>query len=981
MQEQLNSTSSSDARKPDFLPSTIMEMFKKLTFRVIGLMIGAIAIAMTIAIVSYNKLDPSFNTTTTDAPTNVLGYYGAVFADLLLQSIGLAVILPILYIMILAYRFYYQHKPKKLHYHSAYLIFATMFAAGFIQYFLVPNTWPITAGFGGVVGTILLDFVSASFVKIIPLEIQSTQLLLVGIFGILALSLFTFSLNLKTHEWKAVFAITSRPFLYLAKKIKAGCIVCLRVSLIDPMQTIVIKHKQQEHITSNTTKADQDGPYHQQNEPKIHLDQQVDKPTIENKNIDEPSIKDAFRAQASKLAKKSLSTLYLQFIKRKQIKQARSVFLFDHHANTTEDILDLAPMVSKALARHRPIAHRIHANAAPHIQDIHLSQNSSLNNACDDDKPSDVANLQHANLHHDSQCEDQEDQTASFDGSIHSQHDDDPKQSFHKQQSIDNACDHAPANQATTPFLQANVDNSAKIEQTHTAKKAKEHDPQANSYALPSVDLLTERNTENNAVQDEQALEQNARMLENVLADFGIYGQIINVRPGPVVTLYELEPAPGTKTSRVIGLADDIARSMSAISVRIATVPGRSVIGIELPNETREIVELKGLLASKSFASDDNKLPLILGKDIGGHPTIGDLATMPHLLIAGTTGSGKSVGLNAMILSLLYKYTPQQCRFIMVDPKMLELSVYEGIPHLLTPVVTDPKKAAIALKWAVREMENRYRSMAAMGVRNIEGYNKRVKQALATNEKLTRRVQTGFNNETGQPVHETQEIEPTFFPFIIVVVDEMADLMLVAGKEVEASVQRLAQMARAAGIHLVTATQRPSVDVITGTIKANFPTRISFMVSSKIDSRTILGEQGAEQLLGKGDMLYMAGGGRIIRVHAPFVEDNEVEAVCNQLRSQAQPEYIDTITDERSLDNSAYPEQNSEGNNSSDELYDSAVALVTRERKASTSFVQRHLQIGYNRAARIVEQMEKEGVISSANRVGKREVLAGDHAA
>ncbi len=505
-------------------------------------------------------------------------------------------------------------------------------------------------------------------------------------------------------------------------------------------------------------------------------------------------------------------------------------------------------------------------------------------------------------------------------------------------------------------------------------------------FELPPLDILEIIETQNTDGEDQESLEQNARLLEGVLEDFGVRGEITKVRPGPVVTLYELEPAPGTKTSRVIGLADDIARSMSAISVRIATVPGRSVIGIEMPNSSREMVGLRELLASKTFEETKHRLPLILGKDIGGGPEIADLATMPHLLIAGTTGSGKSVGLNAMILSLLYRLPPDRCKFIMIDPKMLELSVYDDIPHLLAPVVTDPKKAVVALKWTVREMEDRYRAMSKLGVRNIEGYNKRVNEAARKGEELTRKVQTGFDQETGRPIMEEEPIDLTPFPYIVVVVDEMADLMLVAGKEIEASIQRLAQMARAAGIHIIMATQRPSVDVITGTIKANFPVRISFMVTSKIDSRTILGEQGAEQLLGKGDMLFMAGGGRIKRVHGPFVEDLDVEAVCDYLRDQEVPSYIEAVTDETDMSggfdtdvSGAASFGDNSGDSPEDQLYDQAVALVAREGKASTSFVQRHLQIGYNRAARIIERMEKEGVVGTANHVGKREVLIGDH--
>jgi len=496
-------------------------------------------------------------------------------------------------------------------------------------------------------------------------------------------------------------------------------------------------------------------------------------------------------------------------------------------------------------------------------------------------------------------------------------------------------------------------------------------------FELPPHDLLA-RPPANAAVQkiNEESLEKNARLLETVLEDFGVKGEIVKVRPGPVVTLYELEPAPGTKTSRVVGLADDVARSMSAVSVRIAVVPGRSVIGIELPNRQRESVALRELLEDDSYQSTQGKLALVLGKDIGGAPIVVDLARMPHLLIAGTTGSGKSVAINTMILSLLYRLTPDQCKFIMIDPKMLELSVYDGIPHLLSPVVTEPRKAVVALKWTVREMENRYRSMSKLGVRNIDGYNQRLEQARNAGEELTRRVQTGFDPETGKPIYEEEPFDLNPLPFIVVVVDEMADLMLVAGKDIEAAIQRLAQMARAAGIHIIMATQRPSVDVITGTIKANFPTRVSFHVTTKIDSRTILGETGAEQLLGQGDMLYMANGGRVTRVHGPFVSDREVESIVQFLKEQGEPAYVEEVTEEEESADSEEMIGAGGGGGSGDDLYDQAVALVCRERKASTSFVQRHLQIGYNRAARLIERMEKEGVVSSANHVGKREVLA-----
>ena len=499
-------------------------------------------------------------------------------------------------------------------------------------------------------------------------------------------------------------------------------------------------------------------------------------------------------------------------------------------------------------------------------------------------------------------------------------------------------------------------------------------------YQLPALGLLAEpvRVTDNSDITDE-ALEENARMLEAVLSDFGVRGRIQAVRPGPVVTLYEFEPAAGVKSSRVISLSDDVARSMSAVAARIATIPGRNVIGIELPNQHRETVYLRELLSSTDFEKARAPLTLALGKTIGGEPVMADLAKMPHLLIAGTTGSGKSVGLNTMILSLLYRMPPELCRLIMIDPKMLELSVYDGIPHLLSPVVTDPKKAIVALKWAVREMEERYRKMSKLGVRGVEAFNERVRKAKDKGEQLKRTVQTGFDRETGKPIYEDELLELEPMPYIVLVVDEVADLMMVSGKEIEGAVQRLAQMARAAGIHLIAATQRPSVDVITGTIKANFPTRISFQVTSKIDSRTILGEQGAEQLLGQGDMLHMMTGGRIRRIHGPFVTDREVEDIVRFLKSQGAPEYLDEITEEP--DGEADDSYGMMGGNSSsgDDTYDKALAIVARDRKATISYIQRRLEIGYNRAARVIERMEEEGVISRPNHKGLREVLLPDH--
>ena len=503
-------------------------------------------------------------------------------------------------------------------------------------------------------------------------------------------------------------------------------------------------------------------------------------------------------------------------------------------------------------------------------------------------------------------------------------------------------------------------------------------------WEYPSVDLLAVPRKADGVALTADMLEQNARLLETTLEDFGIRGEIIHVRAGPVVTLYELEPAPGMKSSRVIGLADDIARSMSALSARVAVVPGRNAIGIELPNERRETVYFREMVESEEFGDSKHKLAIALGKTIGGEPVIAELAKMPHLLVAGTTGSGKSVAINTMILSLLYRLKPEECRLIMVDPKMLELSVYDGIPHLLTPVVTDPKKAVVALKWAVREMEDRYKKMSKLGVRNIDGFNARVGHAKANGETIMMRVTTGFDRETGKPTTEEQAMDLTSLPYIVVIVDEMADLMMVAGKDIEGAIQRLAQMARAAGIHLIMATQRPSVDVITGTIKANFPTRISFQVTSKIDSRTILGEQGAEQLLGQGDMLHMQGGGRIYRVHGPFVSDDEVEKVVAHLKSQGQPDYLDSVTDDVEGEAAADEDESDEGavfdksamGEDEGNLYEQAVKVVLRDKKSSVSYVQRRLQVGYNKAASLIERMEKEGILGPASHTGKREILA-----
>ena len=497
-----------------------------------------------------------------------------------------------------------------------------------------------------------------------------------------------------------------------------------------------------------------------------------------------------------------------------------------------------------------------------------------------------------------------------------------------------------------------------------------------NGYTLPGLDLLNEVPTErkDNKISDKQ-ISENKELLSTTLSDFGIKGRIISVNPGPFVTLYELEPAPGVKSSRVISLADDISRSMRATSARIAVIPGKNSIGIELPNYSKETVYLREILESDVFENKESGIPLSLGKNIGGEPTIADLSRMPHLMIAGTTGSGKSVGINGMILSILYKFRPDECRLIMVDPKMIELSVYDGIPHLLTPVITNPKKAVVGLKWVVREMDDRYNRMSKLSVRTMEAFNTKAEDYRKKGKKFKRKIHTGYDDETGQPLYSEEEIEPKRMPFIVVVIDEMADLMLVARNDIEHLVQSLAQKARAAGIHLVMATQRPSVDVVTGTIKANFPTRIAFQVASKIDSRTILNEMGAEQLLGRGDMLYMSDGGKVVRVHGPFVTDNEVERVVGYIRKQETPEYIESITKDENDEGSS----NSLQGESEDALFSQAVAIIIKDKRVSTSYIQRKLQIGYNRAARIIEEMEEKGIVSEPNSQGKREIIGQDN--
>lgn len=550
--------------------------------------------------------------------------------------------------------------------------------------------------------------------------------------------------------------------------------------------------------------------------------------------------------------------------------------------------------------------------------------------------------------------------------------------SFEEPYSEEGAPPRSPASRKPKRSYSSDKDEarpSKKAQKSSDSSQAANIIADGGTASLPDIDLLDEADKKNIKQMSRSELDENAEKLMSVLNDFGIKGNILNVRQGPVVTLYEFEPAAGTKSSRVIGLADDIARSLSALSTRIAVIPGRNALGIELPNKKRMFFRLKELVETEEFQDDKYLLPLILGKDLGGSPYVADLAKMPHLLVAGTTGSGKSVAINAMIMSLLYKYRPDECKMIMIDPKMLELSAYDNIPHLLTPVVTEPGKAVVALKWAVKEMENRYRLMSHLGVRNIAGYNAKIMEAMKSGKVLERTVQTGFDPETGKPIYEKLPIEMEKMPYIVIIVDEMADLMLVAGKDIESSVQRLAQMARAAGLHIIMATQRPSVDVITGVIKANFPSRISFRVTSKIDSRTILGEQGSEQLLGMGDMLFMGSTSRILRVHGPFVDDAEVERVTNFLRSSGVPNYVSAVTEDSEDESMEASGNLAGGEGGSGDLYSQAVEIVKTQRKSSISYIQRSLRIGYNKAANLVDEMERNGVLSPPNHSGKREIL------
>jgi S-DNA-T family DNA segregation ATPase FtsK/SpoIIIE len=859
--------------------------------QVLALLGFAIFLALALAVAAlatWNVQDPSFSYATDNSPTNILGYSGAIFADLMMQFLGLASILALLPILSWALALIVGRPINRVPARLGAWLAGTLLASATLGCFPAPLTWPIPNGIGGVIGDMILRF-PALFVGSYPTGVLA--MILGVVFAVPTIGLLLFAAGLLGHE---------------------------------ELET--------------EEEDDEDVPVQPRRKASAAR-------PVEDEDEDDAGFA-GFLALGALAHHWYMTQAFMRRILRIKPRPRASR---EQPYDFNED--EFGTLNEPVRAKARPVAQRLEPSLDSGMSDLMAARRRLSPPPLSIDDEDD---------------EDEDDDRPIRPAGILSGDDDEPP--FAAVRSGQGRASGRVAAAAAPPKPGPRLAREA---------QASFIDPEG--FQLPSVHLLAEpRHAARDATLSADALEQNARMLEGVLEDFGVKGEIIHVRPGPVVTLYELEPAPGIKSSRVIGLADDIARSMSAIAARVAVVPGRNAIGIELPNQSRETVYLREMIGSRDFDASKAKLAMALGKTIGGEPVIADLAKMPHLLVAGTTGSGKSVAINTMILSLLYRMSPEQCRLIMIDPKMLELSVYDGIPHLLSPVVTDPKKAVVALKWTVREMEERYKKMSKIGVRNIDGFNSRVEQAIAKGEVLTRTVQTGFDRQTGEAMYETEEFDLKPIPYIVVIIDEMADLMMVAGKDIEGAVQRLAQMARAAGIHVIMATQRPSVDVITGTIKANFPTRISFQVTSKIDSRTILGEQGAEQLLGMGDMLYMAGGGRIQRVHGPFVSDNEVEEIVSYLKTQGAPQYLDAITadDDEDGEGGGGAGPAGTGNLSdSDDPYDQAVAIVLRDGKASTSYIQRRLGIGYNRAASLIERMEQEGLIGPANHAGKREIL------
>ncbi len=933
------------------IDSKTQETLQRRGAELMGLVLIAFSVVIGLILFSYSPTDPGLASASDIPVQNWLGTFGANVASPLMLILGLGAWSFAIILFAWGIRFFLHKGSDRA---TTRLVFAPIAIALFSIYAasLVPAAaWTHNFGMGGLFG----DTVVGSLLSFLPVSpgVGITLVLLTSFGAMVALGLFVLGFDKEELHMIARFLYIGVVMSYAALATAMGrgankAIVVARDAHGKTAQRRDIKLSRDADVEDDFLEYDF-APKVEVNEPKSSFLSRM------------PLLKKKFETMPEPELVESVSNVQVDEMPgEERIKSRISEVIRSRHAPSAQDVLEQERPLTKGRGR-GPDALVLGAEPrltrAERIEPSFLSQPSHGHNSVD---PADVF-----------------DDMAFTSDPI----DEDWEQDLYEPQDV-------PQSQ----LEQLGYESKKNVVQQPTRKPIQqsvraraEAQPALNfgdanrvEFELPPLGLLENPATIQRLHLSDEALEENARLLEAVLDDYGVKGEIVSVRPGPVVTMYELEPAPGLKASRVIGLADDIARSMSALSARVSTVPGRSVIGIELPNENREKVVLREILSSRAFGDGNHKLPLALGKDIGGEPIVANLAKMPHLLIAGTTGSGKSVAINTMILSLLYKLTPEECRLIMIDPKMLELSVYDGIPHLLSPVVTDPKKAVVALKWVVGEMEERYRKMSKMGVRNIDGYNGRVQDALSKGEMFSRTIQTGFDDETGDPVFETEEFKPEKMPYIVVIVDEMADLMMVAGKEIEACIQRLAQMARASGIHLIMATQRPSVDVITGTIKANFPTRISFQVTSKIDSRTILGEMGAEQLLGMGDMLYMAGGSKIMRCHGPFVSDEEVEEIVNHLKAFGPPDYksgvVDGPEDDKvdSIDLVLGLGGNTDGE---DALYDQAVAIVLKDRKVSTSYIQRKLAIGYNTAARLVEQMEDEGLISAANHVGKREIL------
>lgn len=856
-------------KKKALLPVSLEQGLKQGANKTVGVTLILAALLGWAALMSWSVNDPSLNRATDGPVHNLLGHTGAVFADILFQSFGLAAIFLILPVAVLGLRFILARPVNSFRLRTLSWPVTTALIAMTLTLLPRNAAWPLPQSYGGILGDTL-----AKLINLFEMTQASNLSLLIAflILGGLSLYSLSFTTGITLADAKILFTVENPE--ELRQKLKAPL---NRLSYWwRARQSRPKDARANQRLWWRNASLDEPGLSGPQSRPGPYI-QQGHRQTRKADPVMAP-VNAGFKPARPKVSPEGFS------------QQGTAPHVFKPQTTSRHAPGEMPPMSARPVYTH----------AQPTNQHLYDFESETPAWAAED---------------------------------------------AHRQQR-----------------------GVAQGRPPHAPGKHR----RGSEFILPPIELLNPAQQQHAESFTHDELRDMAEMLQNVLLDFGVKGTILNVRPGPVVTLFEFEPARGTKTSRIVGLADDIARSMSAFSARIAVIPGRNAIGIELPNASFETVFLRELVESNDFLHSEHGLPLILGKGIGGEPMITDLADMPHLLIAGTTGAGKSVGINTMLLSLLYRLTPKQCRMIMIDPKMLELSIYDGIPHLLTPVVTDPTKAVSALKWAVREMEDRYRQMSKLGVRNINGFNERVKDAASRGEPLTRTVQTGFDQQTGRAIFEDEQLEFEPMPMIVVVIDEMADLMMVAGKDIEAAIQRLAQMARAAGIHVIMATQRPSVDVITGTIKANFPTRISFQVTSKIDSRTILGKEGAEQLLGRGDMLFMPGGSRMVRVHGAFVDDDEVEQVANHLRAQGAPEYLDTIT---LGDDDEFGDDEDQAGNSGGSLYDDAVEIVLRDQKASISYLQRRLSIGYNKAATLVEQMEQNGILSAPSANGKREIL------